>query len=141
MSGEPFGPPGTVYISGGAIPVAAIPLAAASRLLQNSRIGLNVARAEVAGQHGKKLSPVAVPVGLYLPFPIPPTIFAPAAFSIAVYAQWLAGTSLNVGAAAKAGTAIVALNAAAMTADKILFFCIFSLYLRHNDRISGSADM
>ena len=57
MSGEPFGPPGTVYISGGAIPVAAIPLAAASRLLQNSRIGLNVARAEVAGQHGKKLSP------------------------------------------------------------------------------------
>lgn len=68
--------------------------------------------------------PVAVPVGLYLPFPIPPTIFAPAAFSIAVYAQWLAGTSLNVGAAAKAGTAIVALNAAAMTADKILFFCI-----------------
>ena len=62
MSEEPFGPPGTVYISGGAIPVAAIPvaaipLAAASRLLQNSRIGLNVARAEVAGQHGKKLSP------------------------------------------------------------------------------------
>ena len=41
----------------GGIPVAAIPLAAASRLLQNSRIGLNVTRAEVAGQHGKKLSP------------------------------------------------------------------------------------